>query len=740
MPLAPDEAAALEGAAAAWGIERDYWDLWGQHHQVAPEVLRAILRAMGVDTGSRAALESAVEAKEWTRWAQLLPPTVVISTDAPEIGVAAAADAADAELRMAFTFEDGSQAYWAAAWSACPVDEAAEVRGQALVRKRVRLPDLPLGYHRVDATLGGQRASAALIVCPPRAYLPPELEAGRRLTGFAATLWSLRSERNWGCGDFTDLCVLIRWARRELGADFIALNPLHAIPNRTPYNTSPYLPTNTLYRNFLYLDLEQVPELAHWPRFGSVLAGLEPRLAELRAMPTVDYEAVAELKRRLLRLAFRRFERMEMRRATPRAREFDEYCRREGEPLRRFGLYQTLDETIHRQLPDVWIWTDWPAEYQEPGTPQVREFASQHERDIRFFCYVQWLIDQQLAAVQRFAREQGMAIGLYHDLALATDRTGADLWAHRDLYMRGCRVGSPPDDFAPEGQDWAFPPPDASRHAATGYRQFALTIRQNCRHGGALRIDHVMRLFRLFWIPDGFTAKHGAYVKDRPADLLRILALESVRQKTLIVGEDLGTVSDEMREQLGRFGILSYRLFYFEKNGDGRFKPPHEYPAQALVCSTTHDLPTLAGFWSGHDLDVRHRAGLLPTEAILTQQTAQRAVDKRRMAESLSDLGFLPPSTPAAIVAQRELPEEVAHGVLAFLAATPSWLMAVNQEDLTRFPEQQNLPGTTSAYPNWRHKMAVSLEELERATEWKKRAAAVRRILAQTGRLPPPEA
>src|SRR5262249_9425777 len=249
--------------------------------------------------------------------------------------------------------------------------------------------------------------------------------------------------------------------------------------------------------------------------------------------------------------------------------------------------------------------------------------------------------DRQLAEAQDYARRK-LPIGLYLDLALATDRCGSDLWAHRPFFISGCRVGSPPDGFSPKGQDWAFPPPNSDHHWEPGYRLFTQSIRNNSRHGGALRIDHVMRFFRLYWIPDGADATRGAYVRDRYEDLIRILALESVRKKVIVVGEDLGTVEPSVRETLARFGILSYRLFYFERNENGDFRRFDEYPESALVSTTTHDLPTLAGFWINADIEARHRLGLLHDEAGYQLQLAERARDKQMMLDLLFRLGLLP--------------------------------------------------------------------------------------------------
>jgi 4-alpha-glucanotransferase len=342
--------------------------------------------------------------------------------------------------------------------------------------------------------------------------------------------------------------------------------------------------------------------------------------------------------------------------------------------------------------PDVWVWTDWPVEYRDPGSQAVALFADQHRDEVLFYKFLQWQVDRQLAEAQDYAVAQGMKIGLYHDLALATDRFGADLWMNRPFYATGARVGAPPDELAPGGQDWGFPPPNREAHRESGYELFAQSIRKNARHGGALRIDHVMRFFRLFWIPDALTAAQGAYVKDYAEDLLGILALESVRGGFIVVGEDLGTVEWSVRQKLGETNILGYRLLWFEKNLDGSFRLPQEYPPQAAVSTTTHDLPTLAGFAAGRDIEAR-RAAELVDHAGYESQWAARREELGRLEDALQRAGF--PGDP-----------------LGFVLATPCALAIVNQEDLTGETEQQNLPASTWQHPNWRRKMKIAVEDL----------------------------
>ena len=703
---------ALDWAAKVWGIQPDYWDIFGKHHVTSPETKRAILESLGIPAGSQETLEHALEKRSRSEWSRVLPPCLVISENhrPREFAVNVPAERAEQVAGVVLKMENGTaQTYSVALHEIQPVD-SAEFDGRRYLRKWLPLPEsIPLGYHDLEILLGEMTTSSRLIVAPDSAYLPE----GLRSAGIAIALYGIRSERNWGCGDFSDLKRLIDWVADEAGGSFVGLNPLHAIHNRRPYNTSPYLPNSVFYRNFIYLDLETIPDFAQCARAQRLWTrpDVQQEIAALRASEFVEYERVHTLKMRFLKLLFAAFLR-ERRSGSPRARQFEEYRKREAVPLERFATYSALDEWIHRRNPQIWTWPEWPEPYRDPLSPETQAFSRKHWRLVLFYQYIQWQIDIQLANAQQHARDKGLSIGLYHDLALATDRYGADLWAHRSYFAAGCRVGSPPDDFNPKGQDWAFPPPNSAQHRESGYQLFIESIRQNCLHGGALRIDHVMRFFRLYWIPDRAEADAGAYVRDNWEDLIRIVALESVRHRVIVVGEDLGTVEPEVRDTLARFGILSYRLLYFEKDEAGGFRNYAAYPQQALVSSTTHDLPTLAGFWIGQDIEVRRRVGLLPDEASYQEQLRARAVEKQKMLDALLSAGLLPDWFPRSAREVPELTGELHNAVVGYLASTPSMLLLINQEDLTKEVEQQNLPGTTWQYPNWSRKMHFRLDEL----------------------------
>jgi 4-alpha-glucanotransferase len=635
-------------AAAAHGIELSYIDIWGHTHQTPDDVVDAILASMSEPPSDTRPLPSTIVIGEHT-------DSVVLRVPASDSG----------SIKLEIEWEGGDlEHHWFWLPELPSIDDG----------KRLPLPSLRLGYHhlRVYRMREPQLevfAESRLIVCPARA-----LSFDGRAAGVAISLYGLRSACNWGCGDFTDLLAAIDSFGRA-GCAFVALNPLHAIPNRQPYNTSPYLPQSSLYRNFIYLDVERTGPLT--------LTDAELSEKEsLRNAEFVEYERVAALKLAALSRVFARFE------GDP---DFDAYVAEQGHHLHDFAVYCALDAEMHRRDPNVWLWTDWPEQFHHPRSPAVAEFASEYHHSVRFYKFLQWHIDRQLAEAQAHALAAGMKIGIYHDLALATDRFGTDLWANSSFYVKGARVGSPPDDFSPNGQDWAFPPPNRNAHRDNGYALFAQSIRNNARHGGALRIDHVMRFFRLYWIPDGMPATRGAYVRDYASDLLGILALESVRGNFIVIGEDLGTVTGEVRQSLAETGILSYRLFWFERDGAGNFRRPEEYPAHAVVSTTTHDLPTLAGFASGRDIESRLAAGLIDDESYRFQRAA-RADEVGRLNSILLATGFT-------------------DDPLGFLLSTPCSLAVINQEDLTGETEQQNLPGSTWQYPNWRRKMKIPVED-----------------------------
>ncbi|MFY9780206.1 MAG: 4-alpha-glucanotransferase [Candidatus Baltobacteraceae bacterium] len=546
------------------------------------------------------------------------------------------------------------------------------------------------------------------------AFLPAKLEQGRAW-GLAVNLYTLRSKRNWGIGDFTDLRGFVRLAL-ALGADFVGVNPLHALHYNDPGAASPYSPTSRFFLNPIYIDVEAVPEFDHDDPRAAALRGrvgsaqFAEALAALRETPLVEYVRVARAKWSALEELYGAFR---LRRGA-RAAAFRDFCEAGGPRLERFAVYEALGERFARARSGANGWPSWPAEYQDVRSEAVKAFAARNRRRVNYFKYLQWIADEQLAAAANAGSE--MSIGLYRDVAVGVAPDSADVWSDRSAYVLDETVGAPPDPLGPLGQNWGLPPPVPSAMLGGGAASFAELLRSNMRHAGALRLDHAMALTRLFRIPQGRPASEGAYVAYPFDELLAIVEAESVRARCVVVGEDLGNVPEGFRERMERERILSYRLLLFEREFDGAFKSPEAYPRLALATGTTHDLPTLPGWALGRDIEARVRIGLLPAETA-ARARAERRVDASRLIDALARHGELDRESfqrlHAAIDARSAEPASYAPLVSAayrYLADTPARLILVPLDDALCTFDQVNLPGTSGEYPNWRRKLAPGLD------------------------------
>jgi 4-alpha-glucanotransferase len=566
-----------------------------------------------------------------------------------------------------------------------------------------------------------------LVIAPDRMHIPENLQ-DEKIWGVNLPLYAIRSSHNWGIGDCGDLRRLLTL---DVTADVVGLNPLHHLGVRLDNNISPYYPTTRCYSSPLYLDLNLVPELSVSPEVQEFLTRPEilAKISKLRENQYIDYPEVARLKFSLLAKlldTFIRHHGLPDSPKTARGRDFADYVNQEGEVLRKFATFLALSEYWPAQGKNYHSWHEWPANYQDPTDPAVAEFARQHERQLWCHMYAQWLLSGQLRETQAEARARKMSLGLYLDLAVGINPAGFDTWANQDLFAMTVNIGAPPDDFSPLGQNWGLAPLQPRQLRDQGFRYFIHMLRQNCPVGGALRIDHVMGLFRLFWIPQGARPAQGAYVRYPAEDMLKIMALESYKQKALIIGEDLGTVPPYMREQLTDYRVLSTRLFYFERQGNGAFNQAEQYPEWAMASITTHDLPTLLGFWQGRDIQIRQELELFPDDETAARAWKERLQAKAAILTLLQDKGWLKEDDVISLAAQAELPEQVKWGVIAHLAQTPSRLVLLSLEDIFSWLDQQNLPGTMDEYPNWRQKFPLLLEEIVQARELRQVAEIMR--------------
>ncbi|HVB46920.1 MAG TPA: malto-oligosyltrehalose synthase [Burkholderiales bacterium] len=708
-----EERAALERLCAHFGIAREYYDIWGTRHSVSDASLRALLAEFGLDAATPERAAQAEQAAQAARWHAALPPVVAVPADSTPWALnVLRRESAATRLRWRLELEGGARQEGELDCADYSQNDRAEVGGARYVARTVAVPvALPPGYHRLLLYDGAEALGEALVVAAPaRCYRPAALDDDGRVWGPAVQLYALRSERNWGMGDYGDLLRLIeQWAAR--GAGIVGLNPLHALFPHNPAHTSPYSPSSRLLLNVLYLEVEAIDEflecepaqrLVHAPTF-------QERLARLREAPLVDYPGVAAAKFEVLEQLYAHFRERQLRVDGPRGRAFRVFQARAGRVLRRHALFEALQEQLHTADASVWGWPVWPAAYRDPESEEVARFSVERLERVEYYEYLQWQAERQLARAAARCEALGLGVGLYLDLAVSVDRAGSEAWANRDCYATGASVGAPPDDFNLNGQDWGLPPLRPDRLRAQRHQVFVDALRANMRNAGALRIDHVMGLMRLFWIPPGMGARDGTYVAYSFEELLAIVTLESHRNRCMVIGEDLGTVPDAVREALARRGVLSYRLLYFERDAQGEFKPPADYPREALVAASTHDLPTLAGWWRGRDLEWRAELGLFPSDAMREEQIAARAQDRARLLGALEHAGLLPEGADAQAP---DLGPGLADALHAYIAATPARVMTLQLEDALGALEQANLPGTVDEHPNWRRKLPVELEDM----------------------------
>jgi 4-alpha-glucanotransferase len=530
--------------------------------------------------------------------------------------------------------------------------------GKVLQARHTLPTDLPLGYHTL-CPHGDSSTSVRLIVSPGRCHLPPDLH----IWGWSAQLYATRSRESWGFGDLADLRRLTQWAK-ERGAGLLLINPLHAASPVLPQEPSPYSPSSRRYLNPLYLRIEDVPGAAELGQDVSRLAGLGRALNDERL---IDRDQVFRLKQEALHLLWARF------RADP---DFDEFRTAAGPSLRQFAVFCTLAEQYGAD------WRKWPSEYHRPDSRNVHDFAQRQHDRVRYHEWIQWLLNRQLARAAE-------SVPLLQDLPVGFSPDGADAWVWQDLIAANMTVGAPPDLHSAEGQDWGLPPFIPHKLREAKYEPFIQTIRAVLRHAGGLRIDHVMGLFRLWWVPQGRKPKDGAYVRYPADELLAIIALESHRAGAVVVGEDLGTVEEGIRETLADQNVLSYRLLWFEDT------PPSEYPEKALAAVTTHDLPTLVGIWTGADLEAQRHVGAKPDRA-----------GSEKFRSKLVEISGL--ETGADVT-------EAIIKTFEQLAEAPSMIVLAELEAACMAAERPNMPSACGKYPNWSVALPVTLEELESA-------------------------
>lgn len=693
------------------GIEREYFDFRGEHREVSADSLEKILTCFSHSLGDDNALLGEAKFLSERDWRRVLPPAVVVRPIRSRVIGVTLLRPLPARLAWRIDLEEGGDCAGSLQPDEMPVLEEKPLDDLHFCRIAFELPaGIPLGYHRIRIASedGVPLAHSDLIVVPEHCYEPPALAAGRRLWGLSVQLYSLRSARNWGIGDFTDLAELATQSA-GMGVDVIGLNPLHALFPSDPDQCSPYGPASRLFLNPIYIDPVAVPEYARCDaaRLHVESGEFPKRLRTMRAASHVDYAGVSAAKDEVLRMLFRTLEENS---DPDRRSEFELFLDSAGSELKNLCIFYALQEYFSESGRGGG-WQGWPAAYQNPESETVAAFASDHRESVRYHAYLQWIARAQLDAAEEAAADAGMEIGLYRDLAVGVSGGGADTWADPALFASAASVGAPPDALALQGQDWGIPPvrPDVLRER--GFRPFIELLRANMGHGGALRIDHVMVLYRLWWVPRGCTSAEGTYVYYDLDALMGILALESQRHRCLVIGEDLGTVPEAIRHAISDYGVYSYRVFFFEEDPDGMPRRPGNYPEKALVTVSTHDLPPLASYWAASDVELRTRLSLYPDEELRRGTLAERADQRQRILEMLCHYGLCADGHADKSEIPVSLDPALNEAIHLYLAGSRARLMVVQPEDLLHMDEPVNVPGTSEEYPNWRRKLSADLED-----------------------------
>ncbi|MCK5295814.1 MAG: 4-alpha-glucanotransferase, partial [Alphaproteobacteria bacterium] len=715
-----NEESYLDKLVAIAGIEGKYYDARGEFREISSKTKRILLSSMELPADDEEIAKKTLYEHEAKPWKRVTPPVAVVRTDKlpAEIVITLPAEVPNELLSWVLEEEDGYLHTGTVRFEDMNLEETRVLDGEKLARRKFILPVTPsLGYHKLlfeyHNDISG-KGEMTLIVVPPKCYMPSGLDRDINTWGFPVQLYALNSKRNWGIGDFTDLEKMITTAA-NLGAGIVGINPVNTLFPDDPNDACPYGSCSRHFLNFMYIDVEGVLEFADSSKAKEFMDTNEFKstMEQVKKAELIDYVAVASLKQPVLEILYNDFLQKHIKEKTSRGDEFKKFCMKKG--LEKLAVFQALSEKIAPETPTP-NWRTWSKEYRNSNSDEVVKFAEENRERIDFFKYLQWESDRQLTKVSDVCWSQSMEVGLYQDLAVGVAGHSAETWAEPELFADEIFIGSPPDDMNPEGQEWGLSPFTPMALQETAYEPFKRIMHANMRFAGALRLDHVMGLRRLYWTVSRDDRVHGGYVAYPFEDLLGIVCLESHRRRCIVVGEDLGAVPDGFRERLLEASILSFRLFCFERHWDttGEFKKPEEYPVEALAAAGTHDLPTLNGYWLGKDIELGEKFGHFVCKEEKQQAIDNRKKDRTNIIKVLKQHEVLPED----IYKDNEFLEgnSVSYGyveaIYRYLARTPCPLLLVQMEDVLGQETQVNLPNTTMEYPNWRRRLPVHLENL----------------------------
>lgn len=694
----------LQGIAKRLGIATRFTDagLSRRDYEVNPEIIKFFIRALGYSANSEAEIAASVQKIEQERWKRPLEPIYVVEERDIRLDLVVISDYQNEPVELELVPEPGSKKI-SVDYEVVNGGETAVTEMMAYTKLKIKISTpLPVGYYNVKVKHHGKSYKTLLAVAPEKCYQSPAM--AKKLWGFAVQLYSLRSGRNWGVGDFTDLKNLAKLCGTS-GADVIGLNPLNILSHDYPEDASPYLAISRLFLNPIYIDVEAVPEFEP-----TDTAELETLISELRNSELIRYSDVYNLKISLLNQCYHR---LLENKESPRCRDFENYCREQGDDLEKLAVFQTLS---HQSCDSNWGgWRNWPKMYQNPNSPEVHKFSESNREQINFFKFLQFEADRQLALAAAEVEEQGLGIGFYRDLAVGVGSDSAELWSNPELFFKKAGTGAPPDAFFPAGQKWGLGTFNPRALKEAKYQPFIKILRANMRSAGALRIDHVMSLMRLYVIPD--CSDMGTYIYYNFADMLNIVALESHLNKCAVVGESIGNVPEGFLEALSARDIYSLSVLWAERNnaGWGDFKAPADYPAAAFASVGTHDMAPLKMWWFGYDIELSFALGLIASEHEKAEAYHKRENDRWKLLNAL-DAAFVWPvdkMRSGNFVYGESYPEGLEEAVHRFISRSASQVVLAQLEDFLQVDKLQNLPGTDrDKHPNWRRRLPVNLEQL----------------------------
>lgn len=696
------------------GIESNYNDAWGHPATIEPATKSKLLAAMGYKVEDLDVLANQVQQNSNTEWLSVLNPVQVFRiSQSLQIAVRLPIELVTDTYTAKITTELGD----VIEHQFVPIDgqltDVTHIDEIEFQQYLIDMPSqLPMGYHNLALVVDGDElANMRLIVAPSSCFKPKPLLEGQKIWGLSVQLYCLRSQNNWGVGDFSDLSFLVEKLAKQ-GAHFVGLNPIHALYPANPDACSPYGPSSRRWLNFIYIDVtaldgyqqSSTQEIVNQPEF-------QQKLQQSRVSDSVDYKTVTELKLQALGEIFAYQNSQYLSKNTKLNKAFKAFIAQGGDSLQTLAVYDALQEDLASQDKPSWGWPVFPKGLADFHSPDVKKFIKKNATRIKFFLWLQWQAALQLEQVNLVAKNNNMLIGLYRDLAVGVSEGSAEIWGNKELYCTNASVGAPPDILGPLGQNWGLPPMDPEKLYEQQYQPIIELFDSNMRATGALRIDHVMALLRLWWVVKGDHAKQGGYVYYPVDDLLAILALESHRHQSLVIGEDLGTVPDEIREKLAENGVYSYRVFFFEQAEDGGFFSPSHYPEQSMSTLTTHDMPTLTGYWHCHDLELGKELGLYPTDEILSSLYTSRHENKQSILDTLHGHHSVSDEV-GKDVHQVGMNKALNFGLQLHMAGGSSELLSLQLEDWLEMDKPVNIPGTFNEYPNWRRKLTRELQDI----------------------------